>query len=104
MVEHFGKEYGKMLTELSAVIADKTHEASTDSIALRDAVCTYVAAEHSMGTPLESVVETVKQILRKAERDTARAPAQLAQQLVDWCHEFHPDGASVEPPPVRLVS
>jgi len=104
MVEHFGNEYSKLLAELTAVIADKTHEASAASIALRNAVCAYVAAEHSRGTPLESVVETVKQILRKAERETARAPAHLAQQLVDWCHEFHPDGASDAPPGLRLVS
>lgn len=103
MDEHFGNEYGKLLAELSAVIAEKTHEATADSIALRDAVCAYVAAEHSRGTPLASVVETVKQILRKAERETAPAPAQLAQQLIDWCHEFHPDGADDERPRLKLV-
>jgi hypothetical protein len=104
MVEHFGNEYRKLLAELTAVIAEKTHQASADSIALRDAVCAYVAAEHSRGTPLASVVETVKQILRKAEKETAQAPANLAQQLVDWCHEFHPDGAIDAPPGLTLVS
>ena len=104
MDEHFGKEYSELLAELTAVIADKTHAASAASIVLRDAVCAYVAAEHLRGTPLESVVETVKQILRKAERGTTRAPTELAQQLIDWCHEFHPDGAGGEFPSLRLVS
>lgn len=104
MVKHFGNEYGKLLAALSAAIADRTYEASADSIALRDAVCAYVAVEHSRGTPLASVVETVRQILRKAEMETAQAPAQLAQQLVDWCHEFHPGGADDEPSDLKLVS
>jgi len=104
MVEHFGNEYSKLLAELSAVIADRTYEASADSISLRDAVCAYVAVEHSRETPLKSVVETVREILRKAERGTAQAPAELAQQLVDWCHEFHPNGADDEPPKLKLVT
>lgn len=104
MVENFGTEYGTLLAELSAVITHRTYEASADSIALRDAVCAYVAVEHSRGTPLESVIETVRQILRKAERGTAQAPAELAQQLVDWCREFHPDADDDEPPRLNLVS
>ena len=104
MVEHFGNEYRKLLKELSAAIADRTHEAAADSIALRDAVCAYVAVEEARGTALKSVVETVKQILRQAEKETAKATAELAQQLVDWCHEFHPDGAGGEPPRLKLVS
>ena len=104
MVEHFGNEYRKLLAELTAVIADRTYGATAASIALRDAVCAYVAVEHSRGTPLESVVETVTQILRKAERGTAPGPPELAQQLVDWCHEFHPDGAGDAPPQLKLVS
>jgi len=104
MAEHLGNEYGKLLAELSAAIADRTYEASADSIALRDAVCAYVAVEDARGTELKSVVEIVKQILRKAEKETAQAPPELAQQLVDWCHEFHPDGAGDEPPHLKLVS
>ena len=103
MVEHFGNEYGKLLAELSAVIAERTYQASADSIALRDAVCAYVAVENSRGTPLADVVEIVKQMLRKAEKG-APAPAELAQQLVDWCHEFHPDGTGAEPQRLKLVS
>ena len=104
MVEHLGNEYGKLLAELSAAIADRTHEASADSIALRDAVCAYVAVEEARGTALENVVEIVNQILRKAEKETAQAPPELAQQLIDWCHEFHPDGADDQPPRLKLVS
>ena len=104
MVENFGNEYGKLLAELSAVIAERTHQAFADSIALRDAVCAYVAVENSRGTPLANVVEIVKQMLRKAENESAPAPAELAQQLVDWCHEFHPDGTGAEPQRLKLVS
>ena len=28
----------------------------------------------------------------------------VAQQLIDWCHEFHPDGADDQPPRLKLVS
>jgi hypothetical protein len=104
MVEQSGNEYRNLLAELTAVIADRTRKASVDSIALRDAVCAYVAVENARGTPLGSVVATVKQILRKAENGTGRAPTHLAQQLIDWCHEFHPDGVTGEPPPLNLVS
>lgn len=104
MIDQSGNEYRKLLAELTAVIADRTREASSDSISLRDAVCAYVALEHERGTPLESVVATVKEILRKAESGTAGAPTHLAQQLVDWCHEFHPGDATDERPARRLVS
>jgi hypothetical protein len=103
MIDRSGNEYRELLAELTAVIADRTREASHDSIALRDAVCAYVAVEHERGTPLKSVVETVKQILRKAEKGTAGAPRHLAQQLVDWCHEFHPGGAN-EKSPIRTLA
>ena len=99
-----GYEHGKLLAELSAVIAERTYEAAADSIALRDAVGAYVAVEDSRGRPLENVVEIVKQILRKAEKESAQAPAELAQQLVDWCHEFHPDCTSAEPPRLMIAS
>ena len=79
-----------MLAELSNVLSDRAHEAAADSVSLRDAVCAYVAVEHLRGTPLASVVATVKSILRKAEREAAQASDELAQQLIDWCHEFHP--------------
>lgn len=104
MIDRPGNEYRKLLAELTAVIADRTREASDDSMALRDAVCAYVAAEHARGTPLATVVETVRQILRKAEAGAAPAPTGLAQQLVDWCHEFHPQGPVDAPPNLTLVT
>jgi len=104
VTKYSGNEYAKLLVELSTAIADRTYEASADSITLRDAVCAYVAVENARGTALIVVVETVQQILRKAEKETAPAPAELAKQLVDWCREFHPDGAGAEPPPLKLVS
>ena len=93
MTEKSGIAYRKLLAELSNVLSVRTHTAASDSIALRDAVCAYVANEHLRGTPLNGVIATVKDILRKAEDGAARASDELAQQLIDWCMEFHP-GAS----------
>lgn len=104
MVEKANKEYRRLLAELSATVASRTREAAADSIALRDAVCAYVAVEHARGTRLEDVVESVTEILAKAENASGQSDSELAQQLVDWCHEFHPDGASVGAPDLKLVT
>jgi len=90
MSEKIQRAHRKLLAELSNVLSARTHEAAADSVSLRDAVCAYVAVEHSRGTPLASVVAAVKDILRKAEAQAAQASDALAQQLIDWCHEFHP--------------
>lgn len=102
MTEKSGAAYRKLLAELSNVLSDRTHTASNDSIALRDAVCAYVANEHLRGTPLHGVIATVKEILRNAENGAARATDELAQQLIDWCTEFHPGASGIVPsaPPV----
>ena len=93
MVQETGKAYRQLLAELSNAITDKTLAAARDSIRLRDAVCEYVAIENTRRTPLPEVIRTIKEILRKAESDGARASDELAQQLIDWCLEFHPESS-----------
>jgi len=90
------EEYRTLSTEISRVLSDKTHTATIDRITLRDAVCGYVAVERATGTTLDTVIQRVKDILRKAEEEVANATDAterrddgLAQQLVDWCTEFH---------------
>jgi hypothetical protein len=78
-----------LLDQLSTALSEKTQTAITNRIALRDAVCEYVASEKLNGTPLAKVIETVKAILRNAEEAASTASDELAQQLVDWCVEFH---------------
>lgn len=78
-----------LLSELTTVLAEKTEAAIADRIALRDAVCHYVEAEQSRGTPLAAIIATVKGMLREAEPDPENVPDQLAEQLVAWCRQFH---------------
>ena len=78
-----------LLDQLSAVLSEKTQTAITNRIALRDAVCEYVASEKANGTPLAKVIHAVKAILRDAEEVASAASDELAEQLVDWCIEFH---------------
>ncbi len=90
------EEYRTLSTEIGKALSDRTNAATSDRITLRDAVCAYVAAERATGTTLDSVIQRVKDILRKAEEEAASATDAterrddgLAQQLVDWCTEFH---------------
>jgi hypothetical protein len=78
-----------LLGELSTVLSDRTETAVADRIALRDAVCHYVEAERSRGTPLAVLIGTVNEILRQAEPDSYNVPDELAEQLVEWCRQFH---------------
>jgi hypothetical protein len=93
----------KLMAELVNVLADRANTAASDRIELRDAVCDYVALEHARGTPMADVIETVKQILLSAEKQAARASAELAQQLVDWCLEFHPMTGCDGSPTLQLL-
>ena len=83
------KEHDALLSELTNVLSGKTEEAITARITLRDAVCAYVTLEHARGTPLATVMDTVKGILKAANANTAEASDALAVQLIDWCVEFH---------------
>ena len=89
MTSNNRKEHDALLSELTAILSKKTEEAVSARNSLRDAVCAYVGLEHSRGTPLATVIETVKGILTTAEGDGARASGELAVQLIDWCVEFH---------------
>jgi len=96
MTDRPNEEYRTLSTEISNVLTDKTSAAILDRTTLRDAVCAYVAAERATGTTVSSVIQRVKEILRKAEEEAASATDAterrddgLAQQLVVWCMEFH---------------
>lgn len=89
MTEQAEKEYRVLLGELNIVLSDRTEAAVSDRIALRDAVCLYVDAEQLRGTSLATIIFTMKGILRKAEPDSANVPDELAEQLVEWCRQFH---------------
>ncbi len=84
-------EYWALLGHVSDVLAEKTEAAISDRIVLRDAACAFVAAEHERGTPLEAVIETVRSILKKAEKkgNASASNSELALQLIEWCKEFH---------------
>jgi hypothetical protein len=85
-----------LLTELNLAVTDRARAAAGTRATLRDAVCDYVAVEQARGISLKRIIETVKEILRKAEKKaftasvgTEKADDDLAKQLVDWCVEFH---------------
>ena len=103
MTDKTSKEHNALLAQLSSAIAEKTDAAIRSRVSLRDAVCAYVAVEHARGMPLAGVIATVKAILRKAEEGIAAATDELAQQLVDWCIEFHPANALL-PKPTGVIS
>ena len=83
------KEYDALLEQLTAVITEKTDAAIAARIVLRDAVCALVAVEQARGMPLSTVIATVKEILAKVQSGLGKASDELAQQLIDWCVEFH---------------
>lgn len=90
------EKYQSLSAEIRNVLSDKTNAAISTRIVLRDAVCAYVIAERARGKMLGSILRTVKEMLRSAEEAAATATNatvsrdnELAQQLVDWCTEFH---------------
>src|SRR5512141_3419784 len=99
MSDKTGKEHRALLTQLSTALSEKTKMAIASRIALRDAVCAYVVTETASGVSLESLIQSVKEILRRAEKGAASASDELAQQLVDWCVEFHRSAGAEAPPP-----
>jgi hypothetical protein len=103
MKENPAETRRRLMAELVAVLADKANTAANDRVELRDAVCDYVALEHARGTPMMNVIETVKEILRNAEREAAHESPELARQLVDWCLEFHPGIGCTQPPKLQLL-
>ncbi|MEP6506997.1 MAG: hypothetical protein ABJC63_02140 [Gemmatimonadales bacterium] len=82
-------EYDVLLAELRDTLTSRTEAAIASRIELRDAVCRYVDAEQTRGTTLGSIITSVKEILEKAEEGATGATTELAQQLIDWCKQFH---------------
>jgi hypothetical protein len=96
MTDKSKPEHRKLATELDRVLSFRTQEAITDRTTLRDAVCAYVDAERLRGILLADLIETVNEILRKAEVGAALKSDgeadrddELGRQLVTWCLEFH---------------
>ena len=89
MKKRSSKEHDALLEELTSVISEKTDAAIAARIALRDAVCAFVAVEQARGLPISTVIATVKDILAKVQSGVGKATDELAQQLIDWCVEFH---------------
>lgn len=90
------QEYRTLLSEISKVLSARTDQATSDRISLRDAVCAYFRAELARGATLKGVIQTVREILKRAESvaddkgvATDSEYGELTQQLVDWCVEFH---------------
>ncbi len=83
------KQHQTLLRALNDALSAGTHAAFRDRITLRDAVCAYLAAEQARGSTVESVVQTVKVILRKAEKEPVDINDELAEQLVDSCLGFY---------------
>lgn len=85
MPDNDKSEIEAALVELNRVLSDRTDAASTDRVALRDAVCAYLVAERARGTSLDDFTRTLRQLLRKAEDGGPGVADELAQQLVGWC-------------------
>lgn len=84
------KQNQKLLADLERLFS-AANTAATDRIALRDAICLYFNAERANGTAIEKIVESVEDMLDRAEARAAGRPAgrdgqrELAQEFIDWC-------------------
>ena len=78
-----------LLTAINEALSARTHAAIGDRVALRNAVCAYLAAEQARGSTVESVIQAVKEILMKADDGAAATNGELAHQLVASCLEFY---------------
>ena len=95
------KERAALLFQVHRILVKKTEAAAADRVKLRDAVCAFVFAEQHKGTSLRGMIQTIWEILEKAEKSASVtspkhvAPPEtrnLARQLVEWCVEFHGAG------------
>lgn len=88
MPDNNSSELETALAQLNRVISARTDAASSDRIALRDAVYAYFVAERARGTPLIDLTRTLRQLLRTTGDGGPRVADGLALQLVDWCTNF----------------
>ena len=95
MTDETVKEHEQLLEHLTAALTERTEKAISDRIALRNAVCSYVAVEQSRGKSLADLIFEVETILRKAEAESDTSSEDLARQLVAWCIQFN---QSIAPP------
>ena len=82
------KEYQTLVAEAEKLVEQSTRIAITDRIALRDAVCAYLAAERKNGVRIESVRASVEKILHSSARDGDGDGADskaMAGKLINWC-------------------
>ena len=89
-------ERDDLFSELTSFLSDAAEAAIAARVKLRDAVCAFVTAEEARGMSLKTVLQTVKDILRAAEKDATGSPDELAVQLVNWCRELHGSSRPVE--------
>ena len=89
MTDERAKEHEQLLERLTAALTERTEKAIADRIALRNAVCAYVAVEQGRGKPLEELLVEVSAILRKAEAEADASSDELARQLLAWCIQFN---------------
>ena len=78
-----------LLDAINQALSEKADAALRDRIVLRDAVCDYVSAEQARGTGLQKILHNVREMLQKPQNGAKRASDELAQQIVNWCLEFH---------------
>lgn len=97
MTDEEKKHHRTLLAALNDALSAGTHAAINDRITLRDAVCAYLAAEQARGSPVQSVLQTVKDILSKAHQGRAATNDELAEQIVDSCL------GSYRPPRLRSI-
>lgn len=82
------KEYQTLVAEAEKLVEQSTRIAITDRLALRDAVCAYLAAERKNGVRIETVRASVERILLSSARDGDGDGADskaMAERLIDWC-------------------
>lgn len=89
MTDESVKEHRELLDHLTAALTERTQKAIADRIALRNAVCAYVAVEQGRGTSLADLILEVSAILQKAEAEADASSDELARQLVAWCIQFN---------------
>lgn len=89
MTDEKTKQHRTLVAAASDALSAGTHAAISDRKTLRDAVCAYLAAEQARGSTVESIVQTVKDILSKANGERADTNDQLAEQLVDSCLGYY---------------